>query len=116
MSSSSCVFCRIVAGEEDAQIVHSTESVLAFRDSNPKAPTHLLLISKEHVSDVRELEDRHGAMLADLMQAAAHLAKAERIDESGWRLVTNIGRDAGQSVHHLHVHLLGGRPMSWPPG
>ena len=116
MSSSSCVFCRVVAGEEAAQIVHSTESVLAFRDINPKAPTHLLLISKEHVNDVRQLEDRHGAMLADLMQAAAHLAKAERVDEGGWRLVTNVGRDAGQSVYHLHFHLLGGRPMSWPPG
>ena len=114
--SSSCVFCRIVAGEEPAQILHSTETVMAFRDLNPKAPTHLLLIPREHVTDVRELEDRHGGVLADLFQAAAHLAKTEGIDRTGWRLVTNVGRDAGQSVFHMHLHLLGGRPMSWPPG
>ena len=114
--TSSCVFCRIVAGEAQADIVHSGDTVLAFRDRNPQAPTHLLLIPKEHVTDVRELEDRHGGMLADLFQAASHLAKAEGIEASGWRLVTNVGRDAGQSVFHLHFHLLGGRPMSWPPG
>lgn len=116
MSSSSCLFCRIVAGEEAAQIVHSGDTVLAFRDLNPQAPTHLLLIPKEHVTDVRDLEDGHGGMLADLLRAASHLAKAEGIEASGWRLVTNVGRDAGQSVFHLHFHLLGGRPMSWPPG
>ncbi len=110
------MFCRIVAGEEPADIVHSGDTVLAFRDGNPQAPTHLLLIPKEHVTDVRELEDRHGGTLADLFQAASHLARAEGIDASGWRLVSNVGRDAGQSVYHLHFHLLGGRPMSWPPG
>jgi len=114
--SSSCVFCRIVAGEEPAEILHSTETVLAFRDTNPKAPTHLLLIPKEHLTDVRDLEDRHGGVLADLFQAAAHLAKTEGIERTGWRLVSNVGHDAGQSVFHLHLHLLGGRPMTWPPG
>jgi len=114
--SSSCVFCRIVAGEEPAEILHSTETVLAFRDLNPKAPTHLLLIPKEHLTDIRDLEDRHGGVLADLFQAATHLAKTEGIERTGWRLVTNVGRDAGQSVFHLHLHLLGGRPMTWPPG
>jgi histidine triad (HIT) family protein len=114
--SSSCVFCRIVAGEEPAEILHSTETVLAFRDVNPQAPTHLLLIPKEHVTDARELEDRHTGTLADMFQAAAHLAKTEGIDRTGWRLVANVGRDAGQSVYHLHLHLLGGRRMSWPPG
>lgn len=114
--SSSCVFCRIVAHEEPAQILHSTDTILAFRDIDPQAPTHVQLIPKEHLSDVRDLEDRHGATLADLFQAAAHLAKAEGIDRSGWRLVANVGHDAGQSVYHLHFHLLGGRRMSWPPG
>jgi histidine triad (HIT) family protein len=114
--SSSCVFCRIVAGEEPAEILHSTETVLAFRDLNPKAPTHLLLIPKEHLTDVRDLEDRHGGVLADLFQAATHLAKTEGIERTGWRLVTNVGRDAGQSVFHVHLHMLGGRPMTWPPG
>ncbi|HJU57895.1 MAG TPA: histidine triad nucleotide-binding protein [Actinomycetota bacterium] len=115
-TNSSCLFCRIVAGEVPAEIVHSSDTVIAFRDINPGAPSHLLLIPKEHVTDVRDLEDRHGGMLTDLFQAASHLAKAEGLDESGWRLVTNVGSDAGQSVLHLHVHLLGGRPLSWPPG
>jgi histidine triad (HIT) family protein len=116
VSSTTCAFCRIVAGEAPAQILHSTETVLAFRDANPKAPTHLLLIPKEHITDIRDLGDGHGSMLADLFQAAAHLAKTEGIDRTGWRLVANVGRDAGQSVYHLHLHLLGGRPMGWPPG
>ena len=116
MSSSSCPFCRVVSGEDPAQILHSTETVLAFRDLRPQAPTHLLLIPKEHITDVRDLEERHAGMLFDLFQAAAHLAKTEGVETTGWRLVTNVGRDAGQSVFHLHIHLLGGRPMAWPPG
>lgn len=114
--NSSCVFCRIVAGEEPAEVLHVTDTVLAFRDIRPQAPSHIQLIPKEHLSDVRDLKDRHGGLLADLFQAAAHLAKTEGIDRTGWRLVANVGRDAGQSVFHLHLHLIGGRPMSWPPG
>lgn len=116
MSSSSCPFCRIVAGADPAQILHSTETVLAFRDIRPQAPTHVQLIPKEHVTDVRDLQDRHARTLVDLFQAAAHLAKTEGVDATGWRLVANVGRDAGQSVFHLHVHLLGGRALGWPPG
>jgi histidine triad (HIT) family protein len=116
MSDSSCPFCRIVAREAPAEILHETETVLAFRDIRPGAPTHLLLIPKEHVRDVRDLEDRHAGMVLDLIQAATHLARTEKVEESGWRLVANIGPDAGQSVFHLHFHLLGGRPMGWPPG
>ena len=113
---SSCLFCRIVAEREPADVVYSTETVLAFRDLHPRAPVHVLLIPKEHLTDVRDLEDRHGGMLADLFQGARQIARAERVDESGFRLVTNTGRDGGQHVPHLHVHLLGGRPMGWPPG
>jgi histidine triad (HIT) family protein len=116
MSSSSCLFCRIVAHDAPAEILHETETVLAFRDIRPGAPTHLLVIPKEHVRDVRDLEDRHAGMVLDLMQAATHLARTEKVDESGWRLVSNVGPDARQSVFHLHLHLLGGRPMGWPPG
>ncbi len=116
MEGSSCVFCRIAAGEHHAEILHVTDKVVAFRDVNPKAPTHILLIPKEHVADVRDVEDHHGGMLADIVQAAAHLAKTEGIDRSGWRLVANVGPDAGQSVFHLHFHMLGGRRMGWPPG
>jgi histidine triad (HIT) family protein len=116
LSPSSCLFCRILAREAPADILHETETILAFRDIRPGAPVHILLIPKEHVTDIRELEDRHADMALDLMQAAAHLAKAEKVDESGWRVVANVGPDAGQSVFHLHFHLLGGRHMGWPPG
>jgi histidine triad (HIT) family protein len=116
MSSSSCPFCRVVVGEDPAEILHSTDTILAFRDLRPQTPTHVLLIPKEHITDVRALQDEHAGMLVDLFQAAAHLAKAEGVEATGWRLVANVGRDAGQSVFHLHLHLLGGRPMGWPPG
>jgi histidine triad (HIT) family protein len=116
MSDTSCIFCKIAAHEVPTEIVHENDRIVAFRDMDPKAPTHILLIPKEHIGSIADIEDRHGAMLADIAQAATHLAKTEGIDRSGWRLVTNVGPDAGQSVFHLHVHLLGGRPMQWPPG
>jgi histidine triad (HIT) family protein len=113
--STDCVFCRIAVHEIPADILHETDKVVAFRDLDPKAPTHILLISKEHLESIADVEERHGGMLADLAQAATHLAHTEGLDD-GWRLVTNVGPDAGQSVFHLHVHLLGGRRMAWPPG
>ena len=111
-----CLFCRIVAKDVEADIVHESDDILAFRDINPAAPTHILIIPKEHIESARGIRDRHADVAADLFQVAAHLARADGVDRSGWRLVTNVGEDAGQSVHHLHVHLLGGRSMSWPPG
>ena len=111
-----CIFCKIVDREIEADVVHESGSVLAFRDTNPQAPTHILLIPKEHVPSARELRGEHAGTLMELIRAAAHLAKAEGIDDGGWRLVTNIGNDAGQTVGHLHIHLLGGRQMGWPPG
>jgi histidine triad (HIT) family protein len=111
-----CIFCQMVRGEIQADVVHSSDRVLAFRDINPQAPVHILLIPKEHVASVRELRERHSPMLADLFAAAAHLARAEGVDRTGWRLVANVGPHAGQAVPHLHFHLLGGRQMSWPPG
>jgi histidine triad (HIT) family protein len=116
MPETSCVFCRIAAREVPADIVRESDRVVAFRDTNPQAPTHILIIPKEHIASIADIDDEHGDLLADIAQAATHLAKAEGIDESGWRLVTNVGPEAGQTVFHLHVHLLGGRPMSWPPG
>jgi histidine triad (HIT) family protein len=109
------LFCRIVAGEIPADTLHETDTILAFRDIDPKAPTHILLIPKEHVRDLTGVTDEHGPVLVDLVQAAAHLAEAEGL-EGGWRLVANVGPDAGQSVLHLHLHLLGGRQLGWPPG
>jgi len=113
---SACLFCRIAAREIPAEIVRESDRVVAFRDVDPKAPTHVLLIPKEHITSVAELGDDHGDVLVDIVQAASQLARAEGIAESGWRLVTNVGPDAGQSVFHLHFHLLGGRQMGWPPG
>lgn len=111
-----CPFCQIAAGDQRAQVLEATDSVVAFRDINPQGPTHILLVPREHLTSAAELEDRHGPVLAELFQTATRLARAEGIDRTGWRLVTNTGPDAGQSVHHLHIHLLGGRPLHWPPG
>jgi len=116
MVDSSCIFCRIAAREIPADILHASDTVVAFRDANPQAPTHILVIPKEHIVSIATIEDRHADVLTDLFQAANHLARTEGIDASGYRLVTNVGPDAGQSVFHLHLHLLGGRPMAWPPG
>lgn len=111
-----CPFCRIASGAMEADVVHVSDNVVAFRDINPQAPVHILIVPKEHIESVRAIKDRHGDLLAELFATAAHLAKANEVDRSGWRVVTNVGPDAGQSVHHLHFHLLGGRPMAWPPG
>ncbi|MDQ4109373.1 MAG: histidine triad nucleotide-binding protein [Actinomycetota bacterium] len=116
MADTSCLFCRIAAREIPAEIVRESDRLVAFRDTDPQAPTHILIIPKEHIRSIDEIDDGHGGLLADVAQAATHLAHTEGIAESGWRLVTNVGPDAGQSVFHLHFHLLGGRPMTWPPG
>ena len=116
MSDEGCLFCRIASGDAEADVVHATDHVVAFRDITPRAPVHILLIPREHIGSVRGIREKHGGMLADLMISAAHVAKAEGIDKGGWRLVTNVGADAGQTVQHLHFHLLGGRRMGWPPG
>jgi histidine triad (HIT) family protein len=111
-----CLFCGIASGAIEADVVHVSDNVVAFRDINPQAPVHILIIPKEHIESARALKERHGDLLEELFATAAHLAKANDVDRSGWRVVTNVGPDAGQSVHHLHFHLLGGRPMEWPPG
>lgn len=111
-----CLFCKIAAGSIPSERVAETDRVLAFRDINPAAPTHVLLIPKEHVADsAAQIQGGHGEMLAELFELAAKVAHDEEL-EDGWRLVTNVGEGAGQSVFHLHVHLLGGRPLGWPPG
>jgi len=116
MEPPSCVFCRIVEGVEPAQVLYGSDTVLAFRDIAPQAPVHVLVIPKEHLVSVAEVEERHAGMLVDLFSAARQIARAEGVDEDGWRLVTNVGRGGGQHVFHLHLHLLGGRQMTWPPG
>ena len=113
----SCLFCRIVRREIPATVVHEDAETLAFRDIDPKAPQHVLVIPTRHVAAVRDARDAAGRELVGrVFQAAAELASELGLDAGGYRLVTNTGPDAGQSVDHLHVHLLGGRRMSWPPG
>jgi histidine triad (HIT) family protein len=111
-----CIFCRIVRGEIPARAVAETDRILAFRDVDPQAPTHVLLVPKLHVVEsAAELGPDHAGLLGELFGLAARIARDERL-ERGFRLVTNVGPDAGQSVQHLHVHLLGGRALRWPPG
>ena len=111
-----CLFCKIVAGDMDTELVHSSDNVVAFRDINPQAPVHLLIIPKEHIESARGLTDKQADLAAEIFETAHHLAKANEVDPTGWRLVTNVGANAGQSVPHLHFHLLGGRRLGWPPG
>lgn len=112
----SCLFCRIVSEELPAEVVGNGERTLAFRDINPVAPTHVLIIPKDHITNASHLESSHGDLLAEMMLLAQQVAAHEKIDESGFRLVFNIGNDAGNLVPHLHLHVIGGRPMAWPPG
>ena len=110
------IFQRIIDREVPADIVYEDDRCLAFRDVAPQAPTHVLLIPKQHLADSAEaLGPEHGTMLGELFTLASRIARAEGL-EGGWRLVTNVGPGAGQSVFHLHFHLLGGRTMTWPPG
>jgi histidine triad (HIT) family protein len=114
--SSVCLFCRIVAGEIPATTVHADDLVIAIRDLAPRAPTHVLLLPREHIASAADLTEAHGALLGRLFAVAADLARSEGIAERGYRLTTNVGSWGGQSVPHLHVHLMGGRPFDWPPG
>lgn len=111
-----CLFCRIVAGEVPATRLHDDDLVVAIRDISPRAPTHVLLLSRRHVASAAELGDDDGPMLGRLFAVAAAIARDEGLGARGYRLVTNVGRESGQSVGHLHVHLMGGRRMGWPPG
>jgi len=111
-----CLFCRIVQRQLPAEIVAEDHDVVAFKDVNPQAPTHLLIVSKTHIAKLSELTDTTAQIMASAMMVANRLAKQHGIAETGYRLVINCGPQAGQSVGHLHLHLLGGRSMRWPPG
>jgi histidine triad (HIT) family protein len=110
-----CLFCNIVSGELDSEKVKETERVLAFKDINPGAPTHVLVVPKEHIASAADLDKSHADVLAEMFEVMTDVA-AEAALDGGYRIVTNIGSEAGQSVLHLHFHVLGGRPLSWPPG
>jgi histidine triad (HIT) family protein len=109
-----CLFCRIAAREIPAEVVFENETVLVFRDINPKAPTHVLAIPRRHLDSVADLTDADGDLLAALFGAMRRVA--EEAGLRGYRILSNVGAESGQSVFHLHFHLLGGRPMAWPPG
>jgi histidine triad (HIT) family protein len=111
-----CMFCKIAAGNVPAEIVHQDDLVVAFRDISPKAPTHVLLIPRRHVASAADLGVLCAEMLGRLFSVAAQVGRDAGVAERGYRLVTNVGAGAGQSVFHLHFHLLGGRSLSWPPG
>ena len=111
-----CLFCRIASGEIPADIVAEGDSWLAFRDIQPQAPTHVLVIPRRHVESVAAVSDEERELAGDLLMAAAEVAALEDVADSGFRIVTNVGERAGQSVFHLHLHVLGGRRMRWPPG
>lgn len=111
-----CIFCKIANGESNSQIVYSDDRVVAFEDSNPQAPVHTLIIPKKHVPTLNDLEETDSDLLGHLMLIGKQIAKEKKIEDQGYRLVLNTNREAGQSVYHIHLHLLGGRPMGWPPG
>lgn len=113
---SDCLFCAIVAGEIPSTEVLSTEHAYAFRDINPGAPTHVLVIPRAHITDAAALEASHAEVLSAVFDAARAVAEQEGVAERGYRLVFNVGEDSGNSVPHLHLHVLGGRRMAWPPG
>lgn len=114
--ASECPFCRIVAGDIPSTRVHEDDLVLAIRDIAPQAPTHILLMPKAHITSALDLTDADSTVVARIFAMAADLARSEGIADDGYRLVSNVGAWGGQSVDHLHVHLMGGRPFSWPPG
>lgn len=116
MSIELCVFCRIVNGQSDASVVYRDEQVVAFRDIHPVAPIHVLIVTTKHIASLNEVQAEDEKLLMQLLAVARRIAVQEGIDADGYRLVLNSGTNAGQSVFHLHVHLMGGRGMHWPPG
>ena len=115
MSDDECLFCRIVSGDVPAEVVRETETTLAFRDVNPQAPTHVLVVPRSHYESAAALADGEPATVAHLVATARDVAGAEGL-EDGYRMVFNTGAGAGQTVFHVHLHLLGGRSLGWPPG
>jgi len=111
-----CVFCKIINKEIQAKIAYEDDQVIAFHDINPQAPIHLLIIPKKHIASIMEIDEENGGLLKEIVRVAQNLAKENNIDKKGFRLVVNTGEEGGQTVQHLHFHLLGGRFLTWPPG
>lgn len=111
-----CIFCRIVAGQQPARFVHQDDRLVVIEDINPQAPVHLLVIPRRHIATLNDLTDADDALVGEMIRRAAIVAKERSIASSGYRTVFNCNRGAGQSVYHLHLHVLGGRRFAWPPG
>ena len=116
MSNKNCLFCKIINKEIEANIVYEDKDVLAFKDIHPQAPVHILIIPKQHIEKISDLDEQKKNIVSNLILTANSLARDNKIDKQGYRLVFNCGADAGQLVFHIHLHLLGGRKMAWPPG
>lgn len=110
-----CLFCRIVGGDVPSERVVETETTYAFRDINPAAPVHVLVVPKEHVDSLHALVPEHAGLVMDCLQTVQRVAEQEGVAETGYRVVANVGRHGGMTIHHLHFHVLGGRPLRWPP-
>jgi len=113
---SECIFCKIISKKIPAKIIYEDESVMAFEDTNPQAPVHALVIPKKHISTTLDIKDEDNALIGHLFQTAGKIATGKGIAERGFRLVVNTNPEAGQTVYHVHIHILGGRHMHWPPG
>lgn len=111
-----CLFCKIIAGEIPSTKVYEDEAVLAFRDIEPQAPEHIIIIPKTHISSANEITEENGAVVGKIFAVAAKIAKELGFADKGYRIVNNCGEDGGQTVGHIHFHLLGGRNLQWPPG
>ena len=111
-----CIFCKMAAGDIKPDVVYEDDAVLAFRDQNPQAPTHVLVIPRVHIETLNDVSDAQGPLIGQLFAAARKVAERDGIAERGYRTVFNCNAEAGQSVYHLHLHVLGGRPLAWPPG
>lgn len=111
-----CIFCKIINGEIPSQKVYEDDRILAFKDINPAAPIHIVIVPKEHISSANEINDSNKDVVGHIFEIAAVLAKENGIDKRGYRIVNNCGEEGGQSVNHLHFHLIGGRNLQWPPG
>ena len=111
----SCLFCRIIRGEAQSQIVYQDDLAVAFKDIRPQAPVHLLVCPKKHIPTLNDVQPEDNALLAHLFEIARKLAKELGVEQSGYRTVFNLNAGAGQTIYHLHLHVIGGRPLSWPP-
>lgn len=116
MSEQDCLFCKVLNGDIPADIVYESDSAIAFRDINPQAPTHVLVIPRKHVATINDLDEGDQEIVGSLYLAAKDIARAEGLSDEGYRVVMNCNEGAGQSVFHIHLHVLGGRALSWPPG